>query len=264
VQEIDEIRHPSVRETLKYLGITQGVDIHHTSDIPARAGMGTSSAFTVGLLKALYGLQDREPSKMALAMDSIFIEQDVIKEVVGSQDQTISAFGGFNRIDFTGPGDFDEINVTPIKSSRLGDLESCLMLFFTGFSRTASQVAKGQIERVKENEGVLRRFYEMVGEGTEILLSKRDLADFGKLLDEAWRLKRQLSDRVSTEYIDYIYSNAISAGATGGKILGAGGGGFMLIFAEPELQPRVREKLSSLLHVPFKFEDKGSEIIFRD
>jgi D-glycero-alpha-D-manno-heptose-7-phosphate kinase len=264
VREIDEIRHPSVRETLKFLGITEGVDIHHTADLPARAGMGTSSAFTVGLLKALYSLLG-EPtvrrSTMRLALDAIHIEQVLIKENVGSQDQVTSAFGGFNRIDFAG----DEIKVTPIvKTPRVGELESHLMLFFTGFSRTASEIAKPQIERVKENREILKRFYEMVTEGIQILMGKGVLTDFGDLLDEAWKLKRQLSDNVSTDYIDYIYNTAITTGAIGGKLLGAGGGGFMLFFVGPELQPRLRERLSDLLYVPFKFEDKGSEIIFRD
>jgi D-glycero-alpha-D-manno-heptose-7-phosphate kinase len=261
VQEIDEIRHPSVRETLKYLAITGGIDIHHSADLPARAGMGTSSAFTVGLLNALYGLQDLKPGKMTLAKYAIHIEQDLIHEAVGSQDQVTSAFGGFNRIDFSD----SDIEVTPIvKTPRLSELESHLMLFFTGFPRTASEIAKPQIERIKENGQILKRFYEMVAEGTQILMGSGELADFGRLLDEAWRLKRQLSDNVSTDYINYIYGEAIKAGAIGGKLLGAGGGGFMLLFVEPDLQPKVRERLSDLLYVPFKFESKGSEIIFRD
>jgi len=240
------------------------VDIHHTADIPARAGMGTSSAFTVGLLNALYVLADLNPSKMTLAKRAIHIEQDLIGEVVGSQDQVTSAFGGFNRIDFISKFPL-QIKVTPIaKTPRLVELESCLMLFFTGFPRTASEMAKTQIERVNENREILHRFCEMVNEGIQILMGKGELTDFGKLLNEAWILKRQLSDRVSTDYIDYIYMSAISAGAVGGKLLGAGGGGFMLFFVKPELQPAVRERLSSLLYVPFKFEDKGSEVIFRD
>ena len=260
VQEIDEIRHPSVRETLKFMGIKQGADIHHTGDLPARAGMGTSSTFTVTLLHALYTLREVKVNKMQLALDAIHIEQNLIKENIGSQDQTTSAFGGFNRIDFTGE---HNIKVTPIKSPRLRELENCLMLFFTGFSRTASQIAKAQIERVEENKPILKRLYEMVDEGTGILLANNNLANFGKLLNEAWELKRQLSDRVSTDYIDYLYANAIRAGAVGGKLLGAGGGGFLLFFVEPDAQPKVKEKLSSLLYVPFEFETGGSRIIFK-
>lgn len=257
-QEIDEIRHPSIRETLKFMGINQGIDIHHTGDLPARAGMGTSSAFTVTLLNALYTLRKIKVNKMALALDAIYIEQERIIENVGSQDQTTSAFGGFNRIDFSE----HDIEVKPIQSERLKDLERCLMLFFTGFSRTASRIAKEQVRRIEENKSILSRLYEMVGEGIEILGSKANLSEFGKLLGEGWRLKKGLHKNVSTDYIDYLYSNAISAGAVGGKLLGAGSGGFLLFFVEPDLQPRVKERLS-LLHVPFKFESKGSQIIFR-
>lgn len=257
-QEIDEIRHPSARETLKFMEIRQGISIHHTGDLPARTGIGTSSAFTVALVHGLYTLQQIKVNKMQLAVDAIHIEQELIKENVGSQDQTISAFGGFNRIEFG-----DKIQVNRVKSERLKELEGSLMLFFTGFSRSASQIAKSLIERVAENKPILNRFYEMVDEAMGILLTSNSLLGFGRLLDESWKLKRSLSDKVSTEYIDYLYSNAISAGAIGGKLLGAGGGGFMLLFVEPDLQTRVKERLSSLLHVPFRFETSGSQIIFQ-
>jgi len=257
-QEIDEIRHPSVRETLKFIGIEQGIDLHHTGDLPARAGMGTSSAFTVTLLNALYTLRKIKVKKMMLALDAISIEQERIIENVGSQDQTTSAFGGFNRIDFSER----EIEVKPIQSERSKELERCLMLFFTGFSRTASRIAREQVRRIEKNKSILSRLYEMVGEGIEILESKANLSEFGKLLGEGWRLKKRMHKNVSTDYIDFLYSNAISAGAVGGKLLGAGSGGFLLFFVEPDLQSRVKERLS-LLHVPFKFESKGSQIIFR-
>lgn len=257
-QEIDEIQHPSVRETLKFMGITNGIEIHHAGDLPARAGMGTSSSFTVGLLHALYALQKMVPSKMELAVDAIRIEQDIIGENIGSQDQVTAAFGGFNRIDFTS----SNIEVTPIKSERLEELEKCLQLFFTGFSRIASQIAREWIERTHNNKYILREMYAMVGEGGKILTSTGSLFDFGKLLNESWKLKRRLSPHISTDYIDYLYANAIGAGAIGGKLLGAGGGGVLLFFVESELQARVREKLSSLLYVPFRFENSGSEIIF--
>lgn len=255
--EIDEIRHPSVRETLKFMEITNGIEIHHVGDLPHRAGMGTSSAFTVGLLYALYTLKGIRPTKQQLALDAIYIEQEKIKETVGSQDQVISAYGGFNRIDFQGE---DNIKVTPIQSHRLKELEACLMLFFTGFSRTASKIAIKQIERIGVNASILKSLYEMVEEGEKILTGNSSLSDFGKLLDEGWKLKHRLSDKVTTEYIDYLYSNAISAGATGGKVLGAGGGGFLLFFVEPDAQAKVKQKLSSLLYVPFKFEHGGSQM----
>lgn len=259
-QDVDEIRHPSVREALKFMGIN-GVELHHFGDLPARAGMGTSSAFTVAILHALDALKRMKPKKMTLALNAIHVEQDLIKENVGSQDQATCAFGGFNRIEFSGD---HNIRVQPVKAGRLKELETSLMLFFTGFSRTASKIAGEQIERIKENKPVLKRLYEMVDEGLGMLLTKNSLTDFGKLLSESWRLKKRLSDRVSTDYIDYIEATAISAGAVGGKLLGAGGGGFMLFFVEPDLQPRVKGKLSSLLHVPFEFEKAGSQIIFNE
>lgn len=268
-QERDQIKHAAVRETLKLLDISDGVEIHHAGDLSARTGMGTSSAFTVALLNALYTLKGTKPNKMTLALDAIHIEQIMAKEHVGSQDQTTSAFGGFNRIDFgvkivpdlplTGKL-VHNIKVTPIKSQRLKELESCLMLFFTGFSRTASQIAKMQIERVAENRSVLMEMYEMVDKGVDILTCSDSLIDFGKLLDESWRLKRSLTSIVSTEYIDYLYAKAIGAGAVGGKLLGAGGGGFLLFFVEPDLQGKVKESLSSLVYVPFKLENSGSQI----
>lgn len=258
LQEIEEINHPAVRETLKFLGINHGIEIHHAGDLPARAGMGTSSTFTVGLLRALYALQGIRPNKMQLAVDTIHIEQDLIRENVGSQDQTTAAFGGFNRIDFT----TDNMKVSPIKSDRVNKLEECLLLFFTGFSRTASQIAKEWVDRTKANKPILGQMYAMVDEGVKILTGNGRLSDFGKLIGESWKLKKQLSSRIPTDYIDYIYASAISAGAVGGKLLGAGGGGVLLLFVEPDLQPRVKERLSSLLHVPFKFDSSGSEVVF--
>lgn len=255
--EIDEIRHPSVRETLKFMGIKNGIEIHHAGDLPHRAGMGTSSAFTVGLLYALYTLKGIRPTKQQLALDAIYIEQKKIKETVGSQDQVISAYGGFNRIDFRGK---DNIKVTPIQSNRLKELEACLMLFFTGFSRTASKIAQDQIDKIRNNRSILLEMYAMVDEGIKILTSERRLIEFGRLLGESWKLKRRLAEKVSTDYIDYIYSNAISASAVGGKLLGAGGGGFILFFVEPDAQAKVKQKLSSLLQVPFKFEHGGSRM----
>lgn len=257
-QEVDEIRHPAVRGALKAM-VLNGMEIHHAGDLPARAGMGTSSAFTVALVHALHALNCHELSKIQLALNAIEIEQDIIKENVGSQDQTISAFGGFNRIDFNRE---HEIKVTPILSLKLKELEASLMLFFTGFSRTASKVVQDQIDNIKKNRSILLEMYAMVDEGIKILTSESKLTEFGRLLGETWKMKRRLAGKVSTEYIDFIYSNAISAGAIGGKLLGAGGGGFILFFVEPDLQLGVKERLASLLHVPFKFEREGSQIIF--
>ena len=257
-QAVDEIRHPAVREALKAM-VMEGMEIHHAGDLPARAGMGTSSAFTVALVHALHALNCHELAKRQLALEAIRIEQDMIKENVGSQDQTISAFGGFNRIDFNRE---HEIKVTPIHSLRLNELEASLMLFFTGFSRTASTIAQDQIDNMQKNKSILPEMYALVDEGVKILTGESKLAEFGRLLGETWKMKRRLARKVTTDYIDYIYSNAISAGAIGGKLLGAGGGGFILFYVEPDLQPRVKERLSSLLNVPFKFEKRGSQIIF--
>ncbi len=255
-QEVDDIRHPSVREALKFMKINDGVEIHHAGDLPAMTGMGTSSAFTVGLLNALHSLQGEKATKMQLAVEAIYIEQEMIKENVGSQDQVTSAFGSFNRIDFGG-----DLTVTPIKSNRLKELEASLMMFFTGFLRKAQQIAGEWIERTPINKPTLQTMYQMVAEGEKLLTGSGNLSDFGKLLDESWKFKRTLSKRVSAEYIDFLYTNAICAGATGGKLLGAGGGGFLLLFVEPDKQAMVKKRLSRLLEVPFKFEREGSQII---
>jgi D-glycero-alpha-D-manno-heptose-7-phosphate kinase len=261
VQEPDQIQHPAVRESLRYLGITDGVEIHHDGDLPARAGLGTSSSFVVGLLHTLYALKGAMPSKLQLALDAITIEQERLRENVGCQDQTLAAIGGFNLVEFGGP---DVVRVRPVTvtPARLRALESNLMLFFTGFSRTASEIAAEQIRQTPNRARELEAMQQMVYEGLSILCGAGDLTDFGTLLDEAWRLKRSLTDTISTATIDDMYAAARSAGAAGGKLLGAGGGGFLLVFAEPAVQPRVRERLRNLLEVPFRFEDGGSQIIF--
>jgi len=263
VRDIDEIRHPSVRETLRFMKITEGIEIHHDGDLPARTGLGSSSSFTVGLLHALYALKGIMPAKMQLAREAIHIEQDMIKENVGSQDQVSAAFGGLNRIDFNGEHNIQVRPVT-IKTPRLYLLQNHLMLFFTGFSRTASQIAEEQIRETPNKKQELSEMYRMVNEAINILNGDDDLLEFGKLMHESWQLKRSLTDKISTPYIDYLYEAATRAGATGGKLLGAGGSGFILFFVRPELQPRVKETLHGLLHVPFRFEDLGSQVIFYD
>lgn len=242
------------------MNIDEGIEIYHAGDLPAQAGMGTSSAFTVGLLNALHALRGNKVDKMQLALEAIHVEQDLIRESVGSQDQTTCAFGGFNRIDFTG----SEIRVTPIKSKRIMELQDYLMLLFTGFSRVASSIEKEKIERIPQNTTKLRAMYEMVAEGQKILSGNSDIKEFGQLLAEAWRLKRSLSSQTSTEYIDYLYDKAIRTGAIGGKVLGAGGGGFLLLFVEPDAQTKVKQSLKLLLEVPFRFDNQGSQVIFDD
>ncbi len=261
VKDIDEIQHPSVRATLKFMKIIEGMEIHHDGDLPARTGLGSSSSFTVGLLNALYALKGIMPGKKQLALDAIHIEQNIIKESVGSQDQVLAAFGGFNRIGFSGKNDIDIKRIT-VKPKRVELLQDHLMLFFTGFSRIASEIAAEQIRQTPNRKRELSEMYRMVDEGITILNGNSDLSDFGKLLHESWQLKRSLTDRISTAEIDEIYAAARDAGAIGGKLLGAGGGGFILFFAKPETQSKIKTKFKRLLYVPFKFENQGSQIIF--
>jgi D-glycero-alpha-D-manno-heptose-7-phosphate kinase len=261
VREIAEIRHPAVRGVFEWAGVEDGVEIHHDGDLPARSGLGSSSSFTVGLVHALSALRGRYISKEDLASSAIHIEQKIIQENVGSQDQISAAFGGFNRIEFRRDDTFD---VSPIilPTNRHAELQSHLMLYFTGFSRIASEVAKSKIDNIKHRTHELSRMKEMVDEALNILQDQRVSIDaFGKLLDESWTHKRNLSDRVSTPEIDSIYGEALNAGAIGGKILGAGGGGFLLLFVKPEQQARVKDRLKNLILVPFQFESSGSRVV---
>ena len=262
-QTIDEITHPAVREVLRYLNMYRGVDIHYAGDLPARSGMGSSSSFTVGLLHALYALKGQMPSKRQLALESVYIEQELLKETVGSQDQVSAAYGGFNHITFLPDG---EIAVRPmtLTRERISELNSLLMLFYTGIKRTASNIAESYVEDIESREKQLRIMSDMVDEAISILSSGQDITRFGALLHETWQAKRTLSSRVSNSYVDEIYEQARSAGAIGGKVTGAGGGGFMLLFVPPSRQREVREKLNKLVYVPFKFEFSGSQIIFYD
>ena len=260
---VEEISHPAVREILRYLKWDRGVEIHHVGDLPARGGMGSSSSFTVGLLHALYAMQGRMLSKKQLAMESIHIEQEVLRETVGSQDQVSTAYGGLNHIIFQENG---EIIVKPVTLSqeRIHQLESHLMLFYTGIKRTASDVAQSYVNNIEEKRRQMETMTGLVDESIAILNSDRDIIDFGRLLHEAWKIKCSFSDRVSNSSVDEIYTKAVSTGAIGGKIAGAGGGGFMLLFVPPERKEQVREGLKNLVHVPFRFEGHGSQIIFYD
>ena len=262
VNSIDEIQHPSVRECLAFLKLDKGVDIVHHADLPAQSGMGSSSTFTVGLLHALYALKHEMPTKRELAMNAIHIEQDRIKESVGSQDQTVAAFGGLNRIEFGGA---HEIIVHPmiLHPSKVERLEQCLMLFFTGFSRTASDLAKEQIQQIPAQKDNLLRMMQLVDEATGILQDKEDrLDDFGQLLHEQWLIKQGMSSKISNGDINAIYQAGLKAGALGGKLLGAGGGGFILFFVRPEQQRQVKEALKHLLYVPARFDHCGSQVVY--
>jgi D-glycero-alpha-D-manno-heptose-7-phosphate kinase len=261
-QSVEDIAHPSVRECLRAMDIERGVDIVHHADLPARSGLGSSSTFTVGLLHALYALKNEMPSKRQLAINAIHVEQNRIGEHVGSQDQTAAAFGGLNRIDFGGS---QEIAVTPLilPAQRLEMLQQRLMLFFTGFARTANEIAKEQISRTSENDSRLEQMLQLVDEAQAALTQKGNgLDDFGRLLHEQWMIKRGMSSKITTSVIDQMYETGRKAGALGGKLLGAGGGGFLMLFVPPERQAAVREMLGKLLYVPCHFEFLGSQVIY--
>jgi len=260
VQGIDDIDHPAVREVLRFLKITQGVEIHHDGDLPARTGLGSSSSFTVGLLNSLYALKGVMPTKARIAEEAIYIEQEMCKENVGCQDQSLAAYGGLNYIEFGGDEHL-HVNRVTISEQRIRRLENHMMLYFTGFSRTASEIASHQIKNIPQKGKELDRMYQMVQEAMR-LLNKNKIADFGKLLHESWLIKRELSEKITTSDIDNIYETARRAGAIGGKLLGAGGGGFVLLFAPPSAQKKIKEKLKKLLLVPFRFENLGTQIIF--
>jgi D-glycero-alpha-D-manno-heptose-7-phosphate kinase len=246
---------------LRFLEINKGIEMVHTSDIPARSGIASSSAFTVGFLSALHALKGQMATKRQLAREAIHVEQNLIKENVGSQDQVACAFGGLNKIEFGGENEF-YVHPVPLTKPKLELLESHLMLFFTGFTRNASDIAAEQIKNGRTKKTELTTMMEMVDEAVAILNGHSDrIRDFGKLLHDSWVLKKSLSNAISTARIDVIYKAALSAGALGGKLLGAGGGGFILFFVEPDRQKQVREKLRQYLQVPFRFERWGSQII---
>ena len=260
VSRNDGIEHPSVRACLQFMKINEGVEIHHVADLPARTGLGTSSAFTVGLLLGLYALRQQMRDKHALASDAVHVEQELLHEAVGTQDQVSAAYGGFNRIDFHMDGAI-EVKRILTAQSRLTALEQHLALYFTGFSRTASEIAKEQIMVTPQRKKELEVMHQMVGEAEAIMTSSsRSMEEFGRLLHESWKIKRTLTKNISNTNIDDIYQAGLEAGALGGKLLGAGGGGFMLFFVPPERREALRMRLKKLLCVPFAFSNRGSHV----
>ena len=255
------IEHPSVRACLQFLQVNEGVEIHHVADLPARTGLGTSSAFTVGLLLGLYALKNQMRDKNGLAADAIRVEQELLQEAVGAQDQVSAAYGGFNRINFQMDDTIDVKRVvTPQR--RLVELEQHLALYFTGFSRIASEIAKEQIRVTPQKQKELETMFQMVNEAEAIVTDpSRPINEFGRLLHESWKVKRTLTQNITNNSIDDIYEAGLSAGALGGKLLGAGGGGFMLFFAPPENREALRLRLKKLLCVPFAFSRNGSQVI---
>ena len=262
--EATQIEHPSVRECIKYLNIENGLEIVHNADLPAQSGLGSSSTFTVGLLHALQTLQHKMPTKRELALQAIDVEQNRIGEAVGSQDQTAAAFGGMNIIKF-GPGLTRHIDVSPliVAEHRLEELQDHLLLCFTGFARTAATVAQVQIDATPDRAAELTKMHQLCEEAISILLDEATpLSVFGELLNEQWRMKRSLTDRISNEKIDEIYDVGMKNGAMGGKLLGAGGGGFMLFFAPKSAHHKIKESLNEKMFVPIRFETTGSKIVY--
>jgi len=261
VNNNSEIEHPAVRAVLNWAGTGSGLEIHHDGDLPARSGLGSSSSFTVGLVNALQALEGKMSSKGQLARDAIHIEQNLIGENVGSQDQISAAYGGLNKIEFHQNGSFS-VEPVILPGYRREELSNHFMLFFTGFTRFASEIAESQIENMQSRSQELGKMREMVEQAIDLLQDEQSTVEaFGELLDQNWSYKRSLSDRVTTPEIDEIYARAKKAGAIGGKLLGAGGGGFMLLFVAPEKQTTVRKTLKELIHVPFEFDNSGSRVV---
>ena len=260
VTSLDEIIHPSVRETLKFMNIKSGISIHHDGDIPARSGMGSSSAFTVGLLNSINALYGKITSKSDLTKHSIHIEQELIKENVGSQDQAFAAYGGLNVINFL---QNDEIIVDPVvmNQNRMLEFQDNIMLFFSGLSRTASEVVAEQVDKTSINLPNLDKMKELVDKAYDILVTDKDLREFGELLNYTWELKKTLSSKVTNSQIDEMYKIALKSGAIGGKLLGAGSGGFMAFYVEKKNQDAVKKALKNYLHIPFNFDFDGSKIV---
>ncbi len=266
VRNVHEIRHPSIRECLIYKDIDKYLDIHIFADLPAKTGLGSSSSFTVGFLKALYAFESKSISKQGLAKEACLIEQVRIGENVGSQDQFHAAFGGFNLIHFSG----SDIRVEPVQISeeRLQVLESHLLLFYTGITRFASEVVVEQIQKTadKDNDSLLKQMYEMTFQAKDILLhssSETFVQEFGSLLHESWLLKKQLSKKISNPQIDQAYEACMQEGAYGGKLCGAGNGGFLAIFAPKETHEAICQRLSLMRKVEVRFEHEGSKVIYR-
>ncbi len=260
VRNVSDINHPAVREVLKFMKIQEGVEIHHDGDLPARTGLGSSSSFSVGLLNALHALRGTMVSKDQLAKEAIFIEQEKCRECVGCQDQVLAAYGGLNYVEFGGTSHL-RVTKVALPEESIANFQNHLLLFFTGFSRMASEIAKHQVKNIPKKRQDFSELCQMAKDGLRCL-NAQDWIGIGKLLDAGWAIKRQLSKKITTPRIDEIYAVAKKAGALGGKLLGAGGGGFVLIFAEPEKQPIIRRKLKDLLEVPFRFEALGSQVIF--
>lgn len=260
VRSYDEIQHPLIREGMKMLDMHE-LRLTYESDLPARSGLGTSSSFAVGMLNAFYALKGKYADKKKLADEAIYLERVLCNEAGGWQDQIAASFGGFNRINFNADG--YEVFPVIISPERKRQLNNNLMMFFTGFTRFSSDVQKAnKVSSTEEKRARLKKMYELVDEAEAILTNKeRDLDDFGRLLDTTWRLKKGTGSAISTGSIDELYEKGMAAGALGGKLLGAGGGGFLVFYVQPDKQEAVKEAMKDLLYIPFEFEDGGTRVI---
>jgi len=260
VRNPNEIKHNVYRECLKFCGLDQDIELHNVADLPSFSGLGSSSTFTVGLLQALHGFKGEVVKGIQLAYEAIHIERSILKENVGCQDQTLAAVGGFNLIEFKNE---DEIivNRVPISPARVEELQSHLLLFFTTLTRRASDVVATQLQRIDSNQKTLADMRRMVDRGWNILTSSGQLTAFGELLHEAWIAKQSLASNVSNEHINEMYQRARDAGVIGGKLLGAGGGGFLLLFAPPERHNKIRSAFSSDQEIRVRLNAPGADII---
>lgn len=259
VTDVEAIQHPAIRNAMKMLDMHE-IRLTYEADLPARSGLGTSSSFAVGMLNAFYALKGKYADKKKLADEAIYLERVLCQEAGGWQDQIAASFGGFNRINFNVDG--YEVLPVIISPERKKQLNDNLMMFFTGFTRFSSDVQKANKISDKEKHTQLRQMYGLVDEAEQVLVDKaRDLDDFGRLLDTTWKLKRQTGAAISTDSIDGLYTKGIEAGALGGKLLGAGGGGFLVFYVQPEHQDAVRWAMKDLMYIPFKFEDGGTRVI---
>lgn len=260
-KSVSGIEHNVYRECLRLCGLDRDLELHNVADLPAFTGLGSSSSFTVSLLHALHSFKGEFKTPMQLAYEAIYVERHLLNDSVGCQDQTIAAIGGFNLIEFRSEEDI-LVHRVPIKSDRLRELEQHMFIIFTGIKRKAADLVAKQLARVNENKDVLRRMRTMVDQGWDILTSNRSLSEFGELLHAAWQAKRSLDIGVSNGEIDRLYDLGLNMGALGGKLLGAGGGGFLLFFAPPEVHTRLRQTFATYHKLSAHVNAPGSEIIF--
>lgn len=261
VKTISNIKHPVIREVLTLFKYKKGIDLSYIGDIPAMSGVGSSSAFTVGIINALEALRGGHLTKRELANYAIKIEQDILKENVGSQDQIASAFGGLNIINFKN----NEYEVVPLilNSEKKQTIEQSITLLFTGLVRNSNNIAKNQISNIKKKYDTLNEMYSICQEGKKLFLSNKfDKKMFGKLMHQQWLLKKELNEKSTNTLINDIYNEAINSGAYGGKIIGAGGGGFIMLIGNSNFKKEVKKKFSKYLILPIKFENFGSKIVY--